>query len=210
MNDLERSVSLVLRKYMSEISAQSVRQRAQRAIGVTEGRLDVQALPRLRAALATGIRLFVDSALQAQAIAELEGLEEHLAVRPTDEVVHVASEGDVSRARLRAREIALALGASALAAQRVATAVSELSRNIVAYAGTGRLELVPLEGPPREIGIRAIDEGRGIEKLDAIMAGQYRSRTGLGKGLLGVKRLASRFEIATGPRGTRVDCTIAL
>ncbi len=210
MNDLERAVSLVLRKYMSEISAQSVRQRAQRAIGVGEGRLDVNALPRLRAALATGIRLFVDAALQAQAVAELEGLEENLAVRPTDEVVHVASESAVSRARLRAREVALALGASALGAQRVATVVSELSRNIVAYAGAGRLELVPLEGPPREIGIRAIDEGRGIEKLDAILAGQYRSRTGLGKGLLGVKRLASRFDIATGPRGTRVECTIAL
>lgn len=210
MNELERAVGLVLRKYMSEISAQSVRQRAQRAIGVPEGRLDMHGLPRLRAALETGIHLFVDSALQAQVRADLEAVEQQPALRPTDETVQVTNEADVSRARLRAREVALALGASALGAQRAATVVSELCRNIVAYAGAGRLELTPVEGPPRELGIRAIDEGPGIEALDAILAGRYRSRTGLGKGLRGVQRLASRFDVSTGPRGTRVECWIAL
>jgi len=210
VNDLERAVGLVLRKYMSEISAHSVRQRAQRSIGIAEGSLDHTSLPKLRAALGTGIRLFVDSALQAQAFADLEALDSEAATLPGDDTLKITTEGDVSRARLRAREIALALGASALAAQRAATVVSELCRNIVAYAGSGQLELIPVDGSPRELGIRAIDEGPGIAQLDAILAGQYRSRTGLGKGLLGVKRLTSRFDVTTGPRGTRVECWIAL
>jgi serine/threonine-protein kinase RsbT len=209
VNDLERAVGLVLRKYMSEISAHSVRQRAQRTIGVAEGGLEPDGLPRLRGALEAGIRLFVDSALQAQAIRELEGIEAEI-TRPTDETLQIVSESDVSRARLRAREVALALGASALAAQRAATVTSELCRNIVAYAGAGRLELLPDDGPPRELGIRAIDKGPGITGLDAILAGTYRSRTGLGKGLLGVKRIATRFDVSTGPRGTRVECSIAI
>lgn len=212
VNDLERAVSLVLRRYMSEISAHSVRQRAQRSIGVAEGRLDAEALPQLRSALQTGIRLFVDSALQARALADLENIaaDDGTSLPDEEEVLEVAVEGDVSRARLRAREIALTLGASPLGAQRAATAVSELCRNLVAYAGGGRLELRPVNGPPRELAIRAVDQGPGIPDLDAILAGNYRSRTGLGKGLLGVKRLASHFDVRTGSRGTRVDCRIAL
>ena len=49
-----------------------------------------------------------------------------------------------------------------------------------------------------------------IEGLDRILAGQYRSKTGLGKGLSGVKKLASRFDVATGHQGTRVEAVITL
>jgi serine/threonine-protein kinase RsbT len=42
------------------------------------------------------------------------------------------------------------------------------------------------------------------------MGGQYQSRTGLGKGLLGTKRLADRFQITTGAQGTQVTAEVAL
>ena len=60
------------------------------------------------------------------------------------------------------------------------------------------------------ITIRASDRGPGIPDVELVLSGRYRSRTGLGKGLLGVKRLANKFEIDSGPTGTRVEAEIAL
>jgi serine/threonine-protein kinase RsbT len=92
----------------------------------------------------------------------------------------------------------------------VATIVSELARNIFMYTDGGTIDLVPTaEGPPRLL-VRAVDRGRGIAHLDEVMSGRYRSKTGLGAGLLGTKRLVDRFEIETGPTGTRVEAEVAL
>jgi serine/threonine-protein kinase RsbT len=103
-----------------------------------------------------------------------------------------------------------ALGARSLVIQKVATIVSELSRNIVSYTPGGSIELTIVDATPRRIRIRAIDAGKGILDLDAILAGRYRSKTGLGKGILGVKRLADTFEIQTGAAGTHVEVELAL
>ena len=52
--------------------------------------------------------------------------------------------------------------------------------------------------------IIAQDQGPGIAQIDVILAGEYRSRTGLGRGILGAKKLADHFDIQTGPSGTTI------
>jgi serine/threonine-protein kinase RsbT len=58
--------------------------------------------------------------------------------------------------------------------------------------------------------IRATDAGGGIPNLEQIMAGRYRSRTGLGKGLLGSKRLSDRFEVRSSSNGTVIEAELYL
>ena len=119
-------------------------------------------------------------------------------------VVLVRSESDMNATRTFAREICKLVGIVGYPAQKVVTAVSELARNIARYAGEGRV-CFRIDAESSVIRIVAEDHGPGIRELDEILAGNYRSRTGLGRGLLGVKRLASRFEIETSPAGTRVE-----
>jgi serine/threonine-protein kinase RsbT len=209
VSPLEQAFALVLRRYMSEISARSVLRRAMGAIGASDRALTEGDAARLREALETGVRLFVDPALQPRAIAELGAVESGPVVVEAD-VLTIESDSDVSRARLRAREIALALGATALGVQRAATVASELTRNIVAYAREGRLEITPIDGAPPSVLLRATDRGPGITELAAIFAGTYRSKTGLGKGLLGAKKLSRRFDVKSDKNGTEVECEIGL
>ena len=55
-----------------------------------------------------------------------------------------------------------------------------------------------------------MDGGPGILNLEEIMAGRYKSKTGMGRGLMGVKRLAERFKINPGPPGTRIEVEVDL
>jgi serine/threonine-protein kinase RsbT len=122
----------------------------------------------------------------------------------------VEQEKDIATARLEAWSEAVRIGLSKFTAVKVATAVSELARNIVFYAGKGTVELVASEddrGPT--LNIVASDQGPGIDprKLEEIWSGTYKSQRGMGKGLLAVKKLTSDFHLETGPgRGTRVTC----
>jgi serine/threonine-protein kinase RsbT len=122
----------------------------------------------------------------------------------------VEQEKDIATARLEAWSEAVRIGLSKFTAVKVATAVSELARNIVFYAGKGTVELVTNEddrGPT--LNIVASDQGPGIEprKLEEIWAGTYKSQRGMGKGLLAVKKLTSDFHLETGAgKGTRVTC----
>ena len=63
---------------------------------------------------------------------------------------------------------------------------------------------------PRKVCVQASDGGPGISNLDVVLSGTFKSRTGMGKGLFGVKRLSNRFDIATSERGTRVDAWVWL
>lgn len=210
MSPLERSLAVVLRRYMSEMIAQSVRRRAQASIGVPEGALTATDVVRLKKELESGVRLFVDPALQPSLFKELDALAEGPKTSHDAERWPVANEGDVSRVRLRARDMVSELGGSVYVAQRAATIASELSRNIVAYAKTGVVELVPASGTPATLTIRALDTGPGIPKVEEVLGGRYRSKTGLGKGLFGVKKLAARFDLTTGATGTRVEAEVAI
>ncbi len=120
-------------------------------------------------------------------------------------VVHVTYEPDVVVARQRARQIARLLGFEAQDQTRIATSVSEIARNAVNYAGGGRVEF-GLEGrtAPQVFLIRVSDHGPGIRGLDDVLAGRYRSSTGLGLGIIGARRLVDQFHIESGATGTRI------
>src|SRR6188768_2727349 len=104
--------------------------------------------------------------------------------------VAVTREHDVVLARQRARQVADALGFDATEQTRISTAVSEIARNAYAYAGGGRV-LFSIEGkqPPQVLTIAVIDRGKGIARLDEVLAGSYRSETGMGLGIVGARRL---------------------
>ena len=122
----------------------------------------------------------------------------------------IDQEKDIATARLEAWSEAVRIGLSKFTSVKVATAVSELARNIVFYAGKGVVELRSLRddrGPSLQI--VASDKGPGIEprKLEEIWAGTYKSQRGMGKGLVAVKKLVDDFHLDTGPgRGTTVTC----
>jgi serine/threonine-protein kinase RsbT len=109
---------------------------------------------------------------------------------------------------VQARQICQDLAVTPLMRQKVVTLVSELARNIVLYAQHGQVELAPFLEPKKRILVRATDEGPGISNLEEILAGNYKSRTGMGMGLRGCKRLSDRFDIETGSWGTRIEAEI--
>jgi signal transduction histidine kinase len=116
----------------------------------------------------------------------------------------IRTEQDVVLARQRARQIAALLGFDGLEQTRLATAVSEIARNAVQYAGGGRVGFEVASQPPMLL-VRVSDRGPGIARLQDVLDGRYRSSTGMGLGLLGARRLSDQFEIETGPgRGTAV------
>jgi signal transduction histidine kinase/CheY-like chemotaxis protein len=115
----------------------------------------------------------------------------------------LAADQDVVNARQRARSIAEALGFDHHDQIRIATATSEIARNAFRYArgGTVSFEMDPENSL---FLILVSDTGAGIPHLDRVMAGSYRSTTGMGMGILGTKRLMDDFAIESSSRGTSV------
>jgi signal transduction histidine kinase/CheY-like chemotaxis protein len=114
-------------------------------------------------------------------------------------------ERHVVHARQRARDIAALLGFEHQEQIRIATAASELARNAFRYASSGTVEFLIRGTSPQLFAILVTDSGPGINNLSEILDGKYVSRTGLGMGIVGTKRLMDRFEIASSPAGTRVE-----
>jgi signal transduction histidine kinase len=112
--------------------------------------------------------------------------------------VAINAELDVVASRQRARQIAAMCGFRSQDQVKISTAVSELARNVFEYAGTGRLEFaVAKDTAPQILVIRVEDEGPGIDNLDILLAGGYRSPTGMGLGILGARRLMDECDITT-------------
>jgi signal transduction histidine kinase len=117
--------------------------------------------------------------------------------------VKIAREEDVVTARQRARQVADALGFDEHDQTRVATAVSEIARNAFRYAGGGAVEF----GLDVENGLLTAvvsDRGPGIPHIDDVLAGTYRSGTGMGLGIIGSRRVMDYFDIVSKRDGTVV------
>ncbi len=120
--------------------------------------------------------------------------------------VAVDLEQDVVAARQRARQIAGVLGFDGQDQARIATAVSEIARNALRYAGRGDVDFT-LEGEsaPQVLIITVRDRGPGIADLQRILDGRYTSSTGMGLGIVGARRLMDQCDVRSAAgEGTEV------
>ena len=114
--------------------------------------------------------------------------------------VAVSSELDIVTARMRARALAAEIGFAPASATMVATAISELARNILLYADRGEVLLSRLDlGERHGLAVVARDEGPGIPDISRAMQDGYSTSGRLGLGLPGVRRLMDEFEICSRP-----------
>lgn len=199
----------ILTPHVSAINAGVVIERSRRIL-----RDHHQLLPEDRDGffftVSTTLRLFT-SAERITAI--VAALEQRLVVTSTpaqQEILRfeMCDENDLRTARAMARTTCLAFASSATEAQRVATAVSELGRNIITYTPGGQIDLEIRRGPPVRVRLVASDRGTGITQLEDVLAGRYRSKTGLGRGLQGIQRLMDEFRVHTSIHGTRIEAEV--
>lgn len=120
--------------------------------------------------------------------------------------VTISSDQDIVVARQKGRSLALELGFSSGDATLIATAISELARNIVSYAGSGQIVLKDVQGSTRVgITVAASDNGPGIPNVSQALRDGFSTSGSLGLGLPGVRRLMDEFEIVSKPgQGTNV------
>ena len=116
-----------------------------------------------------------------------------------DEVrVSIDSDADLVTARAEARAIAERLGFPRPDPTLIATAISEVARNIVVHVGRGEIVLRPFEDSDRYgLVVIASDEGPGIRDIEAALRDEYSGRSGLGLGLPGARRLMDDFEVVS-------------
>lgn len=114
--------------------------------------------------------------------------------------VSINNDLDIVAARVEGRNLAREMGFGVIDQARIATAISELARNVVLYAHSGQITLKQVENSGRK-GLQIIceDQGPGIEDVDQVMRNGYSSMQGLGMGLPGTRRLMDEFEIRSQP-----------
>ncbi len=121
------------------------------------------------------------------------------AARPRSDngtIVPIRSDVDVVVARQEGRKLAAQLGFSSADQTLIATAISEVARNIVNYAGHGEIVLsIVEEGGKQGISMIARDKGPGIADISLAMQDGYSTSKGLGLGLPGSRRIVDEFEI---------------
>jgi serine/threonine-protein kinase RsbT len=226
MNEIAGEVLAILRRYLSDPTSRSLLSSAARRANVrleTVTRGDVSSLVR---ELGPGLNIFLQEPEKLQNCKSLLALvatensspvgqghggggggggfgsfDHHPPVesRADGISVPIRAEHDVVRARTLGKDMAKQLGFSEVVQTKVATAVSELARNIFQYAGTGEVRIRRIEGKRRGIEIVARDQGPGISDPALILSGAYRSKWGMGAGLRGTKRLVDEFELDTHP-----------
>jgi len=127
-----------------------------------------------------------------------------------DEVrVPIGDDADLVVARAQGRALASDQGFSRTDATLIATAISEIARNIVVHAGRGEIVLRAVDDGWR-LGLRVVarDEGPGIRDVEALARRGFTAGHGLGLGLPGARRLMDDFEVVSAPgEGTTVTMT---
>lgn len=128
---------------------------------------------------------------------------------PADVRVRIYHESDIVHARGAARHLAEEMGFDEVDETLIATAISELGRNIVLYAGRGEILVRSVTaGGVRGIRIVAEDHGPGIADTALAMQDGYSTGGGLGLGLPGTRRLMDDFDLRSRPgQGTTVTAT---
>jgi serine/threonine-protein kinase RsbT len=170
---------------------------------ITDNTRRSECVLRLRrlSALAGGVR-------REESAREPVSVKSPLGVAPvvtTSTIINIRTHDDVVNASEVGRDIARRVGFSHVDQTKIATATSELARNVLLYASVGEVRIASIDAPRRGIELTAKDDGPGIADVALVMSGAYRSRTGMGMGLKGTKRLMDTFDIASSPgAGTNV------
>ncbi|MDO9318385.1 MAG: ATP-binding protein [Gammaproteobacteria bacterium] len=126
--------------------------------------------------------------------------------------IKIENPRDIVNARQKGRVMAQEVGCSSTQATLVATVISELSRNIILYAGFGEMVLKNITKDSR-IGLQIVasDDGPGIQNIARAMMNGFSTSGGLGLGLSGVKQIADSFQIKSEPgHGVRIELIIWL
>ena len=113
-------------------------------------------------------------------------------------VVPINTDADVVAARQKGRELAAELGFVSTDSTLLATAISELARNIIRYAKYGEILITSVQSGDR-VGITVVarDKGPGIANISLAMQDGFSTSGGLGLGLPGVKRLMDEFQLVS-------------
>ncbi|OBA71044.1 serine/threonine protein kinase [Mycobacterium sp. 1554424.7] len=113
-----------------------------------------------------------------------------------DIVVDIHNSDDIVAARKAGHQLALDLGFSLTDVTMIATAISEIARNITSYAGRGAVRVTVAEREGRQaLVVRAEDDGPGIADIERAMEDGYSTGRGLGMGLPGARRLMDRLVV---------------
>lgn len=125
---------------------------------------------------------------------------------PGEVRIPIAHDADIVTARQEGRGMAASIGFSGSDLTVIATAISEIVRNIVVYAKSGEVQLSPIsQGGRRGIQIVAQDRGPGIPDIPRAMMDGYSTGGSLGLGLPGARRLMDEFDIvSTLGKGTTI------
>jgi serine/threonine-protein kinase RsbT len=120
--------------------------------------------------------------------------------------VRIATDDDIVTARKEGRRLSAGLGFSSTDLTLIATAISEVARNIRVFAGEGQVQIKRLnEGGRDGILVVARDNGPGIRDVELAMQDGYSTRGSFGLGLPGARRLMDEFQIRSRPgRGVTV------
>jgi serine/threonine-protein kinase RsbT len=120
--------------------------------------------------------------------------------------VRIATDDDIVTARQEGRRLSAGLGFSSTDLTLIATAISEVARNIRVFAGEGQVQIKRLnEGGRDGILVVARDRGPGIRDVELAMQDGYSTRGSFGLGLPGARRLMDEFQIRSKPgRGVTV------
>jgi len=126
---------------------------------------------------------------------------------PGDAVVAINNSDDIVAARKAGHQLALDLGFSLTDVTMIATAISEVARNITSYAGRGAVRVTVAEREGRDaLVVLAEDDGPGIADIERAMEDGYSTGRGLGMGLPGARRLMDRLIVeSTLGRGTVIE-----
>ena len=117
---------------------------------------------------------------------------------PAESSIAIERESDIISARQKGRELAAAIGFSSTEQTLIATAISEVARNIISYAGRGEIRLSNIDkGSRRGILVIARDQGPGIADIELAMRDGYSTGNSLGVGLPGARRLVDEFELTS-------------
>lgn len=120
--------------------------------------------------------------------------------------VPIDHEADIVSARQKGRELAASIGFNSTDQTLIATAISEIARNIVTYAKRGEIMLSASEERERRgVVVIARDEGPGIQDTELAMKDGYSTGNTLGMGLPGARRLMDEFDLVSAPgQGTTI------